>query len=369
MTLRGRPDPGFLAGDAGLHALCHAIRDPVAVIALPTGAIVEVNAAFARLAGLKSPRPTDVLLSDCSASLARDVRAWDGEGSKEIARVRLSGPEGASTGRVRLMSLPGSYPPLAFLQFMPDGGAKDPLKLQRLLDERLEQLKNFERLRSLGEIAAVIVHELRTPLTSVRLLVDSVRRESPLDPHARRKLDTAFEQVDRLDRLLDGIRELARPHALKLRTVAVRDVLDLLKGAVLSAVSRPGLDCRVELADPSLAVYADAERLVEALQNLVINAAEAMTSGGRLGVSASTHPGRPGWVVFSVADQGPGILPEDLTRAFQPFFTTKRHGTGLGLAIVKKICDLHGGFVTLRSEAGGGTTATIELPPAPAKRT
>jgi signal transduction histidine kinase len=352
-------DAPLLASDPGLHALCHTLRDPVAVIALPSGAILEANAPFAQTFGLALGQPVDRSLADLSPRLARAIRGWNGDGPRDFARIVVGGV----SGRVRLIPIPGTSH--AFLHFLPKEGGVDPARLQQLIEERLEQLKNFERLRSLGEVAAIIVHELRTPLTTVKMTVDSVRREASLDPHARRKLETAWEQIERLDRLLSGIREFTRPQPLQCRAIAARDLFAMLRRAVEPAVARPGLELVQEVADPSLAIFGDPERLVEALQNLIVNAAEAIPGSGTISVSAATSRRRRGWSEIRVADTGPGIPPEAMRRMFQPFFTTKRHGTGLGLSIVKKICDLHGGFVSVKSSGGRGTTVTLELPPAP----
>ncbi len=352
-------DAPALVREPGLHALCHALRDPVAVVAVPDGVLLEANAAFSRTFGLG--QPPDRALADLSPRLAKALKTWAGDAPRDFARIALSGPGGSVTGRVRLVPVPGTAPLQAFLHFLPKEGAVDPAKLQQLIEERLEQLKNFERLRSLGEVAAVIVHELRTPLTTVKMTVESVRREPSLDPHQKRKLDAAMEQVERLDRLLSNIREFTRPQSLRCRVVAARDVLDALKRNVAGVLSRPGLEFAAEPDDPSLAIYADPDLVGQALQNLVVNAAES--GAGSIRVSAATSR-RRGWTVLKVADTGPGIPAEAMGRLFQPFFTTKRHGTGLGLSIVKKICDLHGGFVKT-SSGGRGTTVTLELPPGP----
>lgn len=342
---------------AGLHMLCHAARDPVAVVSLPAGELIDVNRAFQRLLDVPEPLPPDLTLTRY-APIASVLRRWDGSRPRLISRITLGG----IVGRARLLALPAVEPPQAFFHFMPRRSKRArPERLQALLDERLEQIRNYERLRSLGEIASVVVHELKTPLSSIRLAVETVRRAAGLDPSSQRRLDVAIEQTARLDRLLSSIRNFSRPHTLELRPLDVRSLVSSALQAVEGSLQGPATTVTVEVKPDPLPLMGDSDRLVEALQNVIVNAIESMPNGGTVAIIAA--PGsRRGWIDIRVTDQGPGVAAAVQERLFQPFFTTKPAGTGLGLSIVRRIVELHGGFVSLQGAEGRGTTVLIELP-------
>ena len=168
MYERDEPSENLLSVHGGLHMLCHALRDPVAVISLPHGAVLEVNRAFRRMFRVPTPLPIDFSIVNLTGPhFARVLRRWDGARPRLLQKLVLQDAE----GQARLLPLPATFPLQAFFHFMPRRAPKrrqSAEQLQRLLEERLEQIRSFERLRSIGEIAAVIVHELRTQGTSWR---------------------------------------------------------------------------------------------------------------------------------------------------------------------------------------------------------
>lgn len=355
-------DEALLTAHAGLHDLCHAVPDPVAVILLPQATVLEVNGAFRKLFDVPEPLPPDFSVIELAGpELRRALRVWDRAKPRVVARAAIRDVEGRAT----LLPLPSGAPPQAFLHFVPAGRrprAGEPERLKELLDERLEQIRNFERLRSLGEVAAVIVHEIRTPLTSIRFALDGVRKSPALDPALRPRLETALEQVERLDRLLSGIRNFSRPCVLASRRIDVRETISVALRAVEGMLHGPETTVTVEVRPDPLFVTADAERLVEAIQNVVVNAVESMPGGGLVAIFAGPSRRRRGWVELRVSDRGRGVPPAVMGKLFHPFVTTKAGGTGLGLSIVKKVVDLHGGFVSVRSGEERGTTVVLELP-------
>jgi signal transduction histidine kinase len=278
-----------------------------------------------------------------------------------MRRLVLGGVEGQG----RLLPVPAAVPLQAFLQFTPQ---RDPSRvaegrLKGLLEDRLQQIGNFERLRALGETAAVIVHEIRVPLSSIHLAIESVRSSRVLDPSLSSRLDVALEQLGRVDRLLGSIRNFARPRRPTPRPMDVRKTFSDALAAVEASLQGPRTTVAIEVRPDPLSICADPEFITEVVQNLIVNAVEAQPGGGTISLSAGPSRLRRGWVEIRVVDRGSGIPPHLIERVFQPFFTTKRTGTGLGLAIVKNLVELHGGFISLKSVRGQGTTVTIELPP------
>jgi signal transduction histidine kinase len=116
---------------------------------------------------------------------------------------------------------------------------------------------------------------------------------------------------------------------------------------------------QTELAEGLPEISADPDLLHRALQNLVLNAIDAMPQGGKLTIRTATLGDR---VEISVSDTGSGLTPEECERLFTPYYTTKQHGTGLGLAIVQSVVSDHGGKISVESAKEKGTTFRIELP-------
>jgi signal transduction histidine kinase len=352
----------MLAAHAALHELCQGCRDPVALFTIPQGVLLDVNRSFRDLFGVPDPLPAELTIPSLGApALRRILRTWEGTEPRRIRRFVLGGREGEG----RLLPVPAAFPPQAFLQFTPrrDRSSVDEGTLKGLLEDRLQQIGNLERLRALGETAAVIVHEIRVPLSSIHLGIESVRASRALDPSLCSRLDIALEQLQRVDRLLGSIRNFARPRRPAPRPMDVRKTFSDALAAVEASLQGPRTTVAIAVRPDPLCIVADPEFLAEIIGNLIVNAVEAQPGGGAISLSAAPSRLRRGWVQIRVADQGAGIPPQLLDRVFHPFFTTKRTGTGLGLAIVKNLVELHGGFISLKSQQGRGTTVTIELPP------
>jgi signal transduction histidine kinase len=329
-----------------LHRRRRGSRDPVAVVALPRGAVLEVSQTFRKMFGLPDPLPPDLSIQSLSPEIGSFLRGWDGAEPRAIRRMSVAG----IAGRGRLFPIRAASTPQAMLQFTPDGPTET------------KDAGHFERLRSLGETAAEIVHQIRIPLSSVQLGVESVRSSPALDPALAPRLDTAIEQLGRLDHLLGSLGNFTRPRRPSPRSMDVRKTLSDALDAVESALRGPRTTVTLQVRPDPLWIVADPGFIVEAVQNLVVNAVEARPQGGVIHLSATLSRSRPDWVQIRVVDQGPGIPSFLIDRVFQPFFTTKRAGTGLGLAIVKNLVELHGGTVSLQSEPGRGTTVQIDLP-------
>ena len=348
MIDRGGPGRPVLAALADPNRRRRGSRDPVAVVALPQGALVEVNPRFRKMFGIPDPVPPDLtILSLGAPELSRSLPGWDGAEPWVIRRMTLGGLVG--TGRFQ--PLPATVPVQAILQFTPDAD-----------EARSKDAGHFERLRALGETAAVVVHQLRVPLSSLQLGIESVRSSPALAASLSPRLDVALEQLGRLDRLLSSIGDFARPRRPAPRAMEVRKTLADALSAVEAALRGPRTTVTLQVRPDPLWIVADPEWIVEAVQNLIVNAVEARPDGGLIHLSAIAGRTRPDRVEIRVVDQGPGIPPFLIDRVFQPFFTTKRTGTGLGLAIVKNLMELHGGSVSLESEPGRGPTVQIDRP-------
>jgi signal transduction histidine kinase len=218
----------------------------------------------------------------------------------------------------------------------------------------------------MGALALNLAHEIRNPLNAALLQlhllgrdVDKLSADDLVKESLKRRAAIVGDEVGRLNRLLTEFLELARPRGIAREPVhigtIVGGVIELQQGAALGR----GVRLQKEIAADGCVALGDAEKLTQVVLNLVVNALEAMKSGGTLTARVFPEGDR---VLLEISDTGPGIPDDVLENVFDPFFTTKEAGTGLGLSIVRKIVDQHGGDVQIRSESEGGTRVTVRIP-------
>ena len=222
-----------------------------------------------------------------------------------------------------------------------------------------------ERLSSLGRLSTVVAHEIRNPLMIIRTALRRLRAPQVSADDLKTAVADIDEETARLNRLVSEVLDFAKPIKFEL---AAADLNALCQDAVRAAESDAApIPIRLDLERGLRPIVTDAERLRAALVNIVANARHAVAA--REGAAAlpepiriRTHQIRPDRVAIEVRDQGTGIAPEDLSRVFDPYFTTRRTGTGLGLAISRNIIEGLGGTIVMSSRKGDGTEVRIELP-------
>ena len=231
-----------------------------------------------------------------------------------------------------------------------------------------EQVRRMDRLAVAGELAAGIAHEIKNPLASLSGSIQMLRDEVEFGPMQQRLMDITMREAERLNALVNEFLLFSRPEKAVDQSVDVNEVikntLEMMKNS--PELSRP---IRIEknLTD-NLWVYIDAQRLQQVIWNLVLNAVQEMKNSGRLTITTAIRTNQSGadnkheLAEISIADTGPGILPENQGKVFDPFFTTKDQGTGLGLTIVHRIVEDYGGEIFLESDGRSGTTFTLHLP-------
>jgi len=228
-----------------------------------------------------------------------------------------------------------------------------------------ERLQRQHRLAAMGEMVGRIAHEIRNPLGSIELFASMLRRDLQDQPSSHAYAEQISQAVHGLDRLLSNLLTYTQPERSTRRWEALeRLVLDALTLAA-HAITKNPVDIRLDL-DPRIpAIWCNEGQFKQVVLNLILNAVQAMSSGGililKLEATADLSLGVPA-ICFTIIDNGPGIEPSHLSRIFDPFFTTKDEGTGLGLAIVHAIVDAHRGRIDVDSREGEGTTFTILLP-------
>jgi two-component system sensor histidine kinase KdpD len=218
------------------------------------------------------------------------------------------------------------------------------------------------------QLMATLSHELRTPLTSLRMGVELLRRGSvPPDSEARALVDTAHEDVVRLEdvaqRLLDVSRSRAMSIALERGSVNLGELIARVVRLFELQARERGIGLETATHAEGVTIAGDSTKIGWALSNLVANALRYTPSGGRIRVETAE---RDGAVLLSVSDTGPGIPPEQRERIFERFVQgadgMEGGAAGLGLAIVRDIVQAHGGRIHLESEVGQGSRFTLELP-------
>ena len=233
----------------------------------------------------------------------------------------------------------------------------------------VSQRTALERMKS--EFTATVSHELRTPLTSLMGSLELLREDSPPGAAGSEMLEMAWRNSQRLALLVNDVIDQARIESGALRfEPAPFDLAQFLDDAVQLDVAYAAMHhatLRLEAPAPEARVFADRDRLLQVMANLVSNAAKFSAEGGEVTVGARVRSGR---VRIAVSDRGRGIPEEFRARIFQPFSQAdssderERGGTGLGLAICKAIVERSGGAIGFEDREGGGTTFWFEVPTA-----
>jgi two-component system, cell cycle sensor histidine kinase and response regulator CckA len=231
------------------------------------------------------------------------------------------------------------------------------------------QLAQSQRLETVGRLAGGVAHDFNNLLTTIIGAISLAK--SQVSPDAQADLQTALDAAERATGLTQRLLAFSRQRASDVRLLDLNEVVENSQ-KMLSCVLREDIRLRVALAPQRLAVRADLAQLEQVLVNLVINAAEAMVSGGVVEITTRAEALPPGhsklpagrYFVLTVKDTGTGMSVDQRERAFEPFFTTKPHGVGLGLATSLGIVERIAGTLSIESELGAGTTINVYLPEA-----
>jgi signal transduction histidine kinase len=226
-----------------------------------------------------------------------------------------------------------------------------------------QQMERADRLASVGEMSAGIAHEIKNPLAAINGAITVLASDFPADDPRHDVIAKVLEQIARLDRVTTDLLYFGKPGKPAFTWV---DVNDLLKNTLFFVAQHP--EARKvhhvqELTRNLSPVWVDEKQLQQVFFNIIINAIQAMQSGGTLLIHTDQCLVDGQQVVqVVIGDSGPGIPPENLERIFTPFFTTKTQGTGLGLAICRQLIEYQGGKIKVTSRLGEGTRVTILLP-------
>jgi len=245
-------------------------------------------------------------------------------------------------------------------------GVIGPLRVE--LEESRARGARQEKLASLGTLAAGVAHEIRNPLTAISVRIHSLRKKFLSQSSEYEDVLVIGHEIQRLEGIVRGVLQFARPAEPKLVTVSADSLLARMQALFGPQFDKTALRLNLESV-PDIWVRVDPGQIEQVLINLIQNAAESMGNGGTITLRARGGAARLGGslrptIMLEVCDTGAGLAPEMRKRIFDPFFTTKEEGTGLGLAIAARIVEKQGGALECHSELNRGTTFVILLPQA-----
>jgi signal transduction histidine kinase len=239
--------------------------------------------------------------------------------------------------------------------------------MTRTLALQKERLVQTERVAAWRELARRLAHELRNPLFPMQITVENLQRAKQLE--AKQFLEVFNEstatlktELANLNAIVGRFSDFSKMPTPQFAKVNVNEILRAavrLFEAQFNAVGKPTITTEFFLTEPLPETDADADLLHKAFQNLVLNALDAMPAGGTLTLRTFEREHN---IRIEVADTGKGLTPEECSRLFTPYYTTKQQGTGLGLAIVQSVVSDHHGTINVTSDEGRGTSFKIELP-------
>ena len=339
----------------------------------PDGAVVEVNQTAlawsqiepADIVGkpfwLAAPMRENPALQDAIAAGIR--RAAAGETVREEHEMRGAG-EVRATVDFSLKPVPGERNEPIWL--VAEGRDITELK------QAQEALRQSQKMEAMGQLTGGVAHDFNNLLTPIIGSLDMLTRRGVGNERERRLIDGALQSAERAKTLVQRLLAFARRQPLQASAVDLSHLIEGMAGLIGSTLG-PNIDIRVELADALPPARADANQLEMALLNLAVNARDAMRDGGTLTIRAVRESVREGhrsklrrghYVRLSVSDTGIGMDADTLSRAVEPFFSTKGigKGTGLGLSMVHGLAAQLGGGMSIASEPGRGTQVDLWLP-------
>lgn len=231
------------------------------------------------------------------------------------------------------------------------------------------QLTETERLAALGRITANVSHTIKNPLTAIGGFANRLMDVLPEGTVEKKYARTIFEQAVRLENVLQNVLLFSRRDADLREDCNASDILQKALTMYEDLCREKSIQVVQNVGDVP-AIVGNREQMLQAIENILSNAIDAMPRGGVLTVTAERDykAGTP-YVALKIKDTGEGIAAENANKIFEPFFTTKllTKGTGLGLSITKKVVEDHGGYITVESAAGLGTTFSLFFPSKPPK--
>jgi len=320
----GRPD-AFVAVIADTSPLITATRSITQIVLLTAIASVLVMIVVSQVVARRVTRPLSTLVAFTQQVGAGDTASRAPAGEDEVGRL----------------------------------GAAFNTMLDRL-ERSKAALVQSEKLSLAGLLAARVAHDIRNPLSSIKMQTQLIQSRTRGDADNQAMTQAVLADIQTVEHVVRDLLEVARPGALRLKSTRIDQLVkDLLTGLDAQFRYRK-IDNEIVMADDLPPVQLDPERFGQALLNVVLNAADAMPTGGLLRVAGRRL--NSSTIELEVCDDGIGIDPAILPHVFDPFVSTKRDGVGLGLVNAKAVVESHGGRIEIAARTPRGTRVTIALP-------
>lgn len=384
------------SSEVQFHSLFDNSFDAI-LLTEPNGNILSANAAACQMFGrteeeLRKCGRKELLVPDSRAKEALEQRRRNGKGAAELTLKRKDGT--TFPAEVSSSLFTGEYGVVkssmvirdiserkkaeqALVKYaenleqtqreLEDKAAevqKYALRMEELAKQRLKQLKDAERLATIGATAGMVGHDIRNPLQAIvgdLYLVKEELSEMP-EEKSRNALEYIREvdqNIDYINKIVQDLQDYARPLNPKLELV---DLKQLIEGLIAKSAAPQNIEVSVNVAADAGRIKTDGYYLNRILYNLVTNSIQAMPQGGKLSIETQKTPK---YIVLKVKDTGVGIPKDVQAKMFTVMFTTKSKGQGFGLPVVKRMTESLGGTVSFESIENKGTTFTLRLPTSP----
>lgn len=231
-------------------------------------------------------------------------------------------------------------------------------ELELLKDEKFRQV---DRLSSIGRLAAGLAHEIRNPLTGITLFLDDLHDRLRSDPESQKLIVDALKEIERMEKLINELLYFSASKPSQRTSFEVSEVIESIVVFINKICQKNAIDIEIAL-EKDLIIFADKEKIKQAILNVVLNALQAIENSGTLSIILKTHKAdNKKWALVQIKDTGKGLDESELERIFEPFYTLRKEGTGLGLAIARSIITEHEGTIFAKNWEGGALFE-IKLP-------
>jgi two-component system sensor histidine kinase/response regulator len=361
ITLRKRVEQALAESEARMRAIFDQEYEFVGLLSA-AGAVLEINHSALAAAGVGREEVLGMLFWDtpwwsgCPERVARLRAAVEKARQGEFVRFEEEYEDSKGRSHYVDFSLKPVRDDDGSVQYLiPEGRDITPLKTAHR-----RELAMQHALAEIGESASILAHEIKNPLTAVNLALRAVADR--LGEDQRSVLEDLAMRLAKLEKTMRRTLAFARPLELELEVCSIREIIEGVEGTTLPELEALGVRLEIDCPDDLPHVTVDRGLLEEVLVNLVLNAREALSEGGSVGISVLRDGGAH--LRILVDDDGPGILPSMRDDLFKPFATSKQGGTGLGLAIARKIVREHGGDIGVEESPMGGARFWVRLPAA-----
>jgi len=324
------------------------------------GRIVFANQAFCDLHGytieeMMEKAYTDIVAEKSVAGVRRLYeRRASGEDSKDqyiYLRLHKNGQALPTENKVKRIFYQGAYAIAGICRDI----------TERMKTEK--RVREAERFAHIGKLTTSLAHEIRNPLCSVKLNSQILLKNTGFKGYDKRRMEIVVHEISRLERILDGMLDFAKPLELRLQPGSIKETIDSCVRSMEARIREKEIRVRRRYSNHRLGpLLFDGERIEQALINVLINSIDAVDKGGTIRIATRVLAENGRSLMVEISDDGGGIASEDLPYVFDPFFSSKKKGTGLGLVNVKKIVEAHGGRAEAASRKPRGTVLRLIFP-------